>query len=766
MDEIASATPALGEGRAPAANVGGLPCGKHSLPGTARCLELERMFVEAPDLGAVIVHRSDDEPAVLTRARFFANFTGRLGYRHAIRLRRSVQELPLPQALILPSTTSVADAAAALLRRPLEERWEDLVVRFGDGSVGTVSAAELFAELAYTHAFNSQHDGLTGLANRRLLLDRLDQALARQTRSGGALAVLSVDLDDFKSINDGLGHELGDEVLLRVGERLSSAVRREDAVARVGGLESAPDLAPTVARLGGDQFVVLAEGLAGPADVTGIAARILAELRTPLVVGEQRLFLDASVGITLGDAAQGRVPVELLRNADIAMYAAKQAGKGRCEIFEEEMHRQVLARTALIRDLRGAVSEGQLLLLYQPQIELPSGRMVGVEALVRWEHPERGLLSPDRFIPLAESTGLIVDIDDWVVREACTQMRAWDQAGLASLHVGVNISAHRLVSGDLAGTLAEVLRDTAADPARLEIELTETVAVEPDSAAVHAIGRVRELGVQVAIDDFGMGHSALSRLQTFPVDRLKIDKSFVAPLAYGSESGSIAAAMVAMARSLGLLVVAEGVEIEEQLAALMSLGCECAQGYLFSKPVPVAQISQLAQDGAAFICDRAARLAAAPPSKANGGSAELVHSLLSELQRLTGLDTTYLTRVDGARKAQQITHARNTAMLDIPEGLTVDWSGTLCRRALEQGISYTDDVPRTFPDSEAAAALGLQTYVTVPLLKADGDLEGTLCGASRNRVALGPETVRVMESFAALITQADRQKAASTASVA
>ena len=604
-------------------------------------------------------------------------------------------------------------------------------------------------------------DPLTGLPNRRLLLDRLGQALARQTRTGKALAVLFVDLDDFKTINDGLGHEVGDEVLLRVAQRLSSAIRREDTVARVGPPEGAPGYAHTVARLGGDEFVVLAEGLADPADATEMADRILDELQAPLVVGEHRLFLEASLGITLGDAGQGRAPIELLRDADIAMYVAKQAGRGRYEIFEDEMHRQIRAREGLARDLRRAVAERQLRLLYQPQIDLSSGRMVGVEALVRWEHPERGLLTPDRFIPLAESTGMIVDIDDWVIREACTQKRAWDEAGLESLAVAVNVSAHRLVTGDLAGTVAAALRDTGGDAARLEIELTETVAVEPDSDAVRAIRRVRELGVQVAIDDFGMGHSALSRLQTFPVDRLKIDKSFVAPLTHGPEGASIAAAMIAMARSLGLLVVAEGVEAPEQLAALMSLGCECAQGYLFSKPVPPAQIARHAQDQADFVGDWTEGIAAPGPSEAE--SAELVRSLLSELQRLTGLDTTYLTRVDRAREAQHITHSHNTAMLDIPEGLTVDWSDTLCRRALEQGVSYTDDVPSSFPDSEAAAMLGLQTYVTVPVINADGDLAGTLCGASCNRVALGPETLLVMERFAALIAQANGQKAASTA---
>jgi len=597
-------------------------------------------------------------------------------------------------------------------------------------------------------------DPLTGLPNRQLLLDRLGQAQARQTRRGGVIAVLFIDLDEFKAINDSLGHEVGDQVLRAVSQRLSAALRREDTVARpaIAGFPSRAG--STVARLGGDEFVVLLEGLAAPTDATRVADRFLAELQAPLLIDEHQLFVEASVGITFGDGVRDRVPIEFLRDADIAMYAAKQAGKARYEIFETEMHAAVLARSDLVRDLRSAVNDGQLRLLYQPQVDVSSGRMVSVEALVRWEHPERGLLTPDRFIPVAETTGMIIAIDDWVLREACTQMRAWDEAGLASLGVAVNVSARRLVTGDLAGTIADVLRDTVTDPARLEIELTETVAVESDSEAVRAITRVRDLGVQVAIDDFGKGHSALSRLQTFPVDRLKIDKSFVAPLTSGTEGGSIAAAMIAMARSLNLRVVAEGVETPEHLSALQSLGCDCAQGYLFSKPVPAVQIARLTQDQAAFSLDWAQ---SAEGDGATQGEARieepLIRNLLAELQRLTGLDTTYLTRIDTAAETQHITHARNTAMLDIPEGLTVNWSDTICRRALDQGINYTDEVPAVFSDSQAATNLGLQTYVTVPLTSTDGTLEGTLCGASCSRVALGEETVRVMEHFATLISQ-------------
>lgn len=614
------------------------------------------------------------------------------------------------------------------------------------------------AQLLATAQRSAITDPLTGLANRRLLLDRLGQALARQTRSGGTLAAVFLDLDDFKAINDSVGHELGDEVLVRVSQRLSATVRRQDTIARASTTGAGSDQHHTVARLGGDDFVMLLEGLSDPADAAGVAERILHDLRAPLVVDGHRLSLDASLGISVAKGGESRVPTDFLRDADTAMYVAKQAGKGRYEIFETEMHLQVLRRTSLVRDLRSAVSEDQLRLLYQPQIDVASGRMVGVEALVRWEHPERGLLTPDRFIPLAESTGMVVAIDDWVLREACAQMRAWDAAGLGPLGVAVNMSAQRLVSGDLAGTIAEALRETAAEPARLEIELTETVAVEPDSDAVRAISRVRALGVSVAIDDFGMGHSALSRLQTFPVDRLKIDKSFVAPLTHGTAGGSIAGAMIAMARTLDLAIVAEGVETTQQLASLRDLGCQSVQGYLFSRPVPPTQIPRLAQDQSDFALKWSQSVEDGAASEAQRQANEpLVWSLLSELQRLTGLDTTYLTRLDSAGDAQHITHSRNTAMLDIPEGMRVDWSDTLCQHALEQGINYTDDVPTTFPDSEAAATLGLQTYVTVPLTNSDGDLEGTLCGASRHRVSLGPETVRVMERFATLIAQANEE---------
>jgi predicted signal transduction protein with EAL and GGDEF domain len=597
-------------------------------------------------------------------------------------------------------------------------------------------------------------DPLTGLANRRLLLDRLERALIRKLRRGGQVGVLFLDLDEFKTINDAHGHEVGDHVLVAVGERLRLAVRGDDTVARGLPIDRSARPQDTVGRLGGDEFVVVLEGLQDAADAAAVAERILAEVRAPLVIGGQETVLDASIGVTLSDGALSRGAVELLRDADTAMYAAKRAGRGRYQLFEADMHAEVVARIELLRDLRSAVATGQLRLLYQPQVDLQTGRMAGVEALVRWKHPERGVLTPDLFIPAAEATGLIVPIDDWVLREACEQLRAWDDAALPPLQMAVNVSARRLVTGDLAASVEAAIRATRLDAERLEIEITETVAVYHDDAAMAAITRVRELGARVAIDDFGMGHSALSRLRTFPLDRLKIDRSFVAPLTEGAERGSIADAMIAMGQSLGLSVIAEGVETHEHLRALRTLGCGSAQGYLFSKPVPAGEIERLAE----------ADTVLAPPGGDSAGAVgldgqessrkreRLIRNLLAELERLTGLESTYLTRIDWDDALQHITHARNAGGIEIPEGLTVDWSDTVCRRALEQGVTYTQDVPSAFPDSSAAADLGLQTYVSVPVVNRDGDIEGTLCGASSRCVPLGPETIQVMERFAQIIT--------------
>ncbi len=450
-------------------------------------------------------------------------------------------------------------------------------------------------------AHQALHDPLTGLANRQLLLDRLEQSLLRRSLRGGVAGVLFLDLDDFKTINDAHGHDVGDAVLVAVGNRLRDALRELDTTAQTTTNDTWTPTPHTIGRLGGDEFVVVLEDLTDPADGAVAAERILAALQPPLVFAANEIWLAASIGITLAGAGSGsgaeRSPGEVLRDGDTAMHAAKRAGKGRYQIFEAEMQQAILAHTELLRELRAAVAEKQLQLRYQPQIDVASGRMTGVEALVRWSHPRRGLLTPDRFIPAAETSGMISAVDDWVMREACAQLREWDLAGLPALRMAVNVSTGRLITGHLAGDMAAVLADAQISPQRFEIELTETVAVEHGDDAVATLSSIRELGVSVAIDDFGMGHSSLNRLQSFPVDRLKIDRTFISSLTSDAASGSIAGAMITIGQSLGLEVTAEGVETHEHLRALRTLGCRSAQGFLFSKPVIADTIVGLARAG-------------------------------------------------------------------------------------------------------------------------------------------------------------------------
>ena len=439
------------------------------------------------------------------------------------------------------------------------------------------AAARQLEQQAGELARRALHDPLTGLANRALMQDRLEHALAdRRVRRH---AVLLLDLDDFKAVNDECGHEAGDAVLVAVARRLEAHVRPAD----------------TVARLGGDEFVVLMEDVEGRRDVVTVAERLLGALREPVPWGDERFTVGGSVGVTLTDPTDRRGMDDLLRDADLAMYVAKSGGKNRVRVFERGMREEVAAQDELVRDLRAAVDTGELRVLYQPQVDLRTGAVTGVEALARWQSGSRGLVEPAGFIPVAEATGVIDAIDDWVIGQACRQLRAWDDAGLPELRMAVNVSPRRLTTGDLAVTLAAATRATGLDPSRLEIEVPEAVASGPDASS--GIRDVRALGVHVAIDDFGTGSSSLARLQDLPLDRLKIDSSSVALLAAGQAAGSLADAVIALGNSLGLQVVAEGVEQPGQLAALRSLGCDAAQGHLFGAPVPAAAVERMVRTG-------------------------------------------------------------------------------------------------------------------------------------------------------------------------
>jgi diguanylate cyclase (GGDEF)-like protein len=433
---------------------------------------------------------------------------------------------------------------------------------------------ELEAKLAH-QAF---HDSLTGLANRALFRDRVDHALARSSR-GERVAVLFLDLDNFKSVNDTLGHGEGDRLLHAVGTRLLKASRGGD----------------TVARLGGDEFAILLEDVSHIDDILVVVTRIMESMRQPVALQGREVTISASIGIA---HALGAEQVdELMRNADVAMYRAKEDGKGRHAVFEPGMYAALLQRLELEADLRHAVDRGELRVLYQPIVQLETGSVTGVEALARWQHPQHGMDSTATFIPLAEETGLIVPIGRWVLREACRQGRRWqlDAESRWVPTVSVNVSARQLQEATFAADVAAILAETQFPADRLILEITESALMSHTTSVVDRLSELKALGLRLAIDDFGTGYSNLSYLQQFPIDILKIDKSFVAQLATKDGQTALASTIVGLATTLKLNTVAEGVEHADQRAQLVALGCRYGQGFLFAKPIDAEAISALLQ---------------------------------------------------------------------------------------------------------------------------------------------------------------------------
>ena len=415
-------------------------------------------------------------------------------------------------------------------------------------------------------------DPLTGLPNRALLLDRLTQTLARAEREQRPSAVLFLDLDRFKAINDSLGHTVGDELLRQAAERLRTAIRKED----------------TVARIGGDEFVILIAEIGDAENAAGIASKVLAALRVPFVIEEHELSVSASCGIAISPADGTEAPV-LLQRADTALYQCKAEGGGGYRLFDPEMDRRAHARLQLEQGLRRAIEHGEFLLHYQAQIDLASGTVTGAEALVRWQHPEGRLVPPGEFIPLAEDMGYIGAIGEWVLREACTEALRWPPV----LRVSVNVSARQLTQPDFTVTVREILEETGLPPGRLEIEVTESALMSDPARAIATLEELQELGIQIAMDDFGTGYSSLGQLKRLPLQRLKIDKSFVQDVPEDPNEVVIVEAILGLARQLNRIVVAEGVETESQLAFLRERGCDEAQGYLIAKPVPAAEFRAL-----------------------------------------------------------------------------------------------------------------------------------------------------------------------------
>ncbi len=426
--------------------------------------------------------------------------------------------------------------------------------------------------------FLSHYDNLTGLPNRTLFRERLRQAVGRCEANFESLALLFLDLDHFNRVNDTLGHDVGDRLLVQLVERLNSAARSADTVARIGGAE----------------FAVVQTDLAGSEAAAALARRLIAAISEPFRIEEHEIHLGASVGISIypNDAID---PDHLIKNADMAMYRAVREVPNGFRFFSNEMNEETRARLAMERDLRRALGRSEFMLHYQPFVEAESGRIVGLEALVRWEHPEQGMIGPGRFIPLAEETGLIVPLGEWVLREACRQVRHWLDKGLPVVPVSVNLSAQQLRQPDVVGLVRGIMDEYEVDGSLIELELTESSVMQDAGSAEKILTALAESGISLAIDDFGTGYSSLSYLKRFPVHKLKVDQSFVRDLTIDPNDAEIARAIIALGHSLGLRVVSEGVETVDQLRYLRSQGCDLIQGFLFSRPIPASEVMDLIQ---------------------------------------------------------------------------------------------------------------------------------------------------------------------------
>ena len=455
--------------------------------------------------------------------------------------------------------------------------WNNTVLRnpegsiLGAASVGSDVTEQRIAERQLIH--NAFHDSLTGLPNRALFLDRVEHALNRVKRDGSSsFAVLLLDVDHFKNVNDSLGHSAGDKLLIAIGERLAHSVRAAD----------------TVARFGGDEFTVLVEGVADAGDATRASIRVQDEIAAPFKIGEQEVFASASIGITIAGSEYENAE-QIVRDADTAMYRAKAQGRARAEIFDTNMRAEAVARLKLETELRHAIDREELRVFYQPIVRIASRDVVGYEALVRWQHPAKGLVPPAEFIPLAEETGLVVPIGEFVLREACTQMARWTNG--KPMAMAVNISGRHFATGELLLHINDALAQSRLRPSCLHVEVTESAIIQQPRMARELISEIRGLGCGIALDDFGTGFSSLSYLHQFPIDRLKIDASFVKNAPRQPKNVEIIRSILSLARGLAIEVIAEGIETEDERALLESLGCEFGQGYLFARPMEAGAVT-------------------------------------------------------------------------------------------------------------------------------------------------------------------------------
>ena len=589
----------------------------------------------------------------------------------------------------------------------------------------------------------AETDPLTGLANRRALQRHLDGW--PRTGDPGAgdvgprVAVALLDLDDFKVVNDSLGHAAGDEVLRTTANRLQAVVRGR-------GL---------VARLGGDEFAVLVTG--GLDELDTLAAGIADAVNEPLEILGREVWCGGSVGV-----AAARTPEEaefVLRNADLAMYAAKERGKGQVAFYSPQMLAGVQRRLDLENHLRHAIDRGELAVHYQPIVASSSAEVVGLEALARWHHPTMGTISPEAFIPAAESTGFIVAMGDWVLRTACADAVRLSRGRSQPLRMSVNITVRELREPGFVSRVRAAVDETGIAPGSLTLEVTEGLVMTADRIAEKALDALSDMGVRLALDDFGTGHSSLARLRSLPFSELKIDRAFTAEIGVDDTAGPLVAAVVAMAHALGLSVVAEGVERPAQADSLRRAGCDALQGFLFAAPVPseslVASLAAPSPAGdrnddalAPHLVQVVDDLALAAAQASSGGElVTRIRETLTLLAGVTGLEALYLTTVDVEADHQHVLLA-SSGNRHVPEGLTATWQGSLCRQALSTGVDYSTHVARDLPGVGAAEVLGLRTFVVTPLWSPDGELVGTLCGAASGAAPLGADERFVLRLLA------------------